>query len=189
MARLLAQTGARPLRAFDRYARVTATPADTTPESILLDFDATEFQRTDGELTLEIDELCLPVTDRHFTCVVNDTEYEVRIVWNAANARYELSSERLDTRYTRQHTSLPGGSETLLVHLNRNQAFRIVPRQTASSYVVYTSGVFVDPRLPAAVPRRSAPPGARDRPPRSRPARNPGAHRARSVSPLPSPPS
>jgi hypothetical protein len=134
---------------FDRFAEAIDRPDDVTPENILLDIVPSDFVDLDDEdrTELVIEDLSLPVEEGVFVCRANGDDYDVQVVWNVERRKYILSSTDLDRRFVRPE-GLGGQSRTLLGHINREQAFRIVPRCKKNDYSIYANGRFFRPRLP-----------------------------------------
>ena len=151
LARALDDSNVRPLHVFSRFAEVIQQPADPTPRNILLDFDPGDF--SDGQNVpggrLRIDDLCMDVTEGHFTLSANDEIFEVSIKWDARAGQYLLSCQDLDQRFSIAATSSGPRAVSVVSYLNREQAFRVIPESGRSEgYCIYTGRRFYRPRLP-----------------------------------------
>ena len=151
LAQALDDSNVRPLHVFDRFAEVIQRPADPTPRNILLDFDPGDF--LDGQDVrggrLRIDDLCMDVTEGHFTLIANNETFEVSIKWDAKAGRYLLSCQDLEQRFSVAATSSGPRAVSVVSYLNREQAFRVIPESGRSGgYCIYTGRRFYRPRLP-----------------------------------------
>lgn len=132
---------------FDRFAEVISAPRDPTPRNILLDFPVERFHAIIDEVDqeLNIDDVCVEVADGTFTFRANDVDHEVRITWTGKS--YHLESPTLDDLYS-MHEPGSDRHDTLISHLNREQAFRVLPASMHDDHCVYVGGTFIRPRLP-----------------------------------------
>lgn len=139
-----------PLPVFDRFAEVIGTPDDPTPTNILLDFDQELFDYTSKGVTkaLDIQDLCMEVSNGVFVCDANRDSHEVTVRWDAALRRYSLESSTLDRSVSMKNALGNRRAQTLLPYLNREQAFRIVPASIAKNHCVYVGGRFCRARRP-----------------------------------------
>lgn len=148
LADQLDRTTTRSLTVFDRYAEAVRAPANAQAENILLDFDQDSFrqkpQPSAASRPLHVEDLCLTV-DRggRFQLRANDQDYAVQITWRPTKRRYHLDAPELNAAY--EAVSPDPRAPSLVAYLNRQQAFRVVPR--GSTYSVYARGRFYRPRL------------------------------------------
>lgn len=149
IATALDDTSAEPLTVFDRYAEVLETPSDTTPTSILLDFNPEDFEeRVGGEhAALMIDDLCLPVSNGRFQCTANARTYDVSIAWDSERLAYRLTCPDMDHAFVMRQTLGNRAAESVVGYLNREQAFRVIPASASGDYSIYSGGRFYRPRL------------------------------------------
>jgi len=153
VATQLDDAGASALSVFDRYAEVMTPPEDPHPENILLDFEQDRFEESPltapNPSPLSIDELCLEVdAGGAFQCHANGRPYTVQVSWNAQTGNYLLDSADLDAAYVMKDTLGLRRALALIAFLNREQAFRIIPRSRGQDYSVYSRGRFYRPRVP-----------------------------------------
>ena len=137
------------LSVFERYAEVINVPRDPAPENILLDFDQEQFEGLVGGdvVGLEIEDLCLPVTNGLFRCIANGVPHDVSIAFEADAGRYRLEGPSLNATYSMQEALGDRAARTLVTYLNREQSFRVVPASAAQDYCIYAGGLFYRPRL------------------------------------------
>jgi hypothetical protein len=102
---------------------------------------------------LSIDELCLEVdAGGAFECHANGKPYRVQVSWNAQTGNYLLDSADLDAAYVMKNTLGLRRALALIAFLNREQAFRIIPRSRGQDYSVYSRGRFYRPPRAAVGP-------------------------------------
>lgn len=142
------------LPVFDRYAEVVNPPQDPQPVNILLDFEQDRFEEspsftaTATSQTLMIDELCLGVDAKgNFQCAANGRSYPVGVVWDAPTGVYLLESPALNRDYVMKELLSLRRPLSLVAFLNREQAFRVIPRSQGEEYSVYSRGRFYRPRV------------------------------------------
>ena len=149
----------RRLATFSRYAAdVTGVSNDdATPRNVLLDvyevLDTYKTNRIDewdikpGQ-AMKLEDVCQDVTEKkdaksesHFTFTIkaNGRDCEIEIEWDRSRRRYVLISRDLD----RMYFSEGGGS--LVGYLNREQSFRVLPRE---QNVIYVDGEFYELIVP-----------------------------------------
>jgi hypothetical protein len=153
VAAQLDDAGASALSVFDRYAEIMTPPQDPHPENILLDFEQDRFEESPliapNPSALSIDELCIEVdTNGDFDCLANGKPYTVHVAWNAQTGNYLLDSPELDAAYVMKDTLGLRRPLALVAFLNREQAFRIIPRSRGQDYSVYSRRRFYRPRVP-----------------------------------------
>lgn len=150
LAAALDNTRNTPLPVFNRFAEVIDMPADPSPRNILLDFDRDDFVDRSSKTRerLRIDDTCMEVDNGFFVCRANDEDYAVSIKWDGRRRRYLLDCKDLDQRFSSSDAKEGPPSQSLIGYLNREQAFRIIPKGTQNEYCIYTGGRFCRPRLP-----------------------------------------
>ncbi len=147
------------LGTFSRYAAdVTGVSNDDAiPRNVLLDvYEVLESYKTAGNddwgikagLPMDLEDLCQNVTQRidssgksHFLFDVkaNGRSCKVEIEWDRKRRRYVLFSRELDSMYISE------GSGSLVGYLNREQSFRVIPKE---ENIIYVDGEFYELIVP-----------------------------------------
>jgi hypothetical protein len=140
-----AQSNAKSIQVFSRFAAEIPVPADPSPRSILIDI---EDIREDYEIKnepgtkIELTDTCCDVTDGAFAIEANGNIIEAKVEFKPETRKYKIDCSGLTDIYSRE------GSESLPVsvvdYLNQNQSFRILPE---SQGAVYSTGQFYKPRM------------------------------------------
>jgi hypothetical protein len=113
---------------FERWAEVLDTPGDTRVESVLLDFDQSQFADVTSETRaqLTIDDVAMPVdpSTGEFTITACDVEYKASVKWQPKSSKYMVECRDLDERFASTAPAHLRGARTLVDYLNGEQAFR-----------------------------------------------------------------
>jgi superfamily II DNA or RNA helicase len=133
---------------FGRFAKSVAAPSDARPANILLDLDETwgSFSDTRSGKRFSLDDLCYAVDEAgRFDLVANGRRYAATVRFDKASGTYYVASDELNQGFLKQATTDSPAREGLVAHINRAQAFRIVP---VSPGRIYAHRHFYEPRLP-----------------------------------------
>ena len=135
-----------PVGAFVRFALHADPPDDPTPLNILLDLGEVEDEFVTSEAdgieagqAMVIEDACQDVTDGEFAVQANGKKCAVSVAFCSKTGRYVIDSADLETVY---HSTVNGLDRGIVHYLNREQAFRVVPRSHGS---FYTLGAFYSP--------------------------------------------
>src|SRR6185312_2969026 len=136
---------------FDRYAKTTGIPAAPEPTNVLFDIDEVleQFElrppsskpqgRIETKVTFE--DLCYDVSPGgSLTLRVNDTDYSATFRFERNRRKYSLECDELERRCV----AARGRSDNLIAFVNREQAFRVIPK---ASHRIYAHSRFYEPRL------------------------------------------
>jgi hypothetical protein len=134
--------------AFNRYAEPAGIPMHTEPRNILVDlteasdvFITNEYNGIPKNINLEIEDLCLSITNGQFTMKCNSVDFAVNIRYDTNQSQYFLESTDLDVLYRSKNKTYTKG---LIGYLNANQSFRVLPQ---SNNRIYAFGEFYEPIL------------------------------------------
>jgi superfamily II DNA or RNA helicase len=153
VAQELSDTTGSDVDLFDRFADFVPPPEETAARNILFDLDeARELYQTKQKKPerLDGDDLCLAIgteTPGQLRWKLNGKEYDVTVSFDEERKKYLLESPKLERAYTR----IEGKGQNLVLYLNREQSFRIVP---TTPNVIYSHGRFYAPKLRLGGPLR-----------------------------------
>jgi superfamily II DNA or RNA helicase len=133
------------LEIFDRFAKEIPPPKLTEPINILLDINDVQDEFISSGVMglkagkpLDISNICVPVENGEFEIEANGIQIRISIIYDAFKKKYFLDSHNLKTLYEHKEKTYP----SLVEYLNREQAFRIIPR---ASNTIYVNGGFFQP--------------------------------------------
>lgn len=131
---------------FNRFAESTGTPADTTPQNILVDLDGFVGEFINDELKdadFDLENVCVDVEvdpngpedfGFRFDLVIDSHNVPVWMKWDSKKRKYWVRSDQLSKFKLKDNDRI-----TLTRRLNQQQPFRIIP--TAGT-AVYAFGRF-----------------------------------------------
>jgi hypothetical protein len=139
---------------FDRYARVSPplTTNDAEPQNILLDlgdsfndflFDTDDTRVRKALVDADHSDLCADVDDKgKFQVRIDNKMFDCEIKFTKSG-RYNVTSRDLDGHFFAKSDGGRQSAMTFTQILNRNQAFRLIPKKQG---VVYANGTFYLPQ-------------------------------------------
>ncbi len=148
------QTGRKKNPVFDRYARVSPplTTDDAEPQNILLDlgdsfndflFDTDDTRVRKALVDADHSDLCADVDDKgKFQVRIDNKMFDCEIKFTKSG-RYNVTSRDLDGHFFAKSDGGRQSAMTFTQILNRNQAFRLIPKKQG---VVYANGTFYLPQ-------------------------------------------